>query len=54
MDKFPFYTGQPLAACSEKPAVLPILERSRQAEARAYIAEQGLVEALLQKQISRI
>jgi MoxR-like ATPase len=46
MDKFPFYTGQPREACSEKPAAIPVLERSRQAEARAYIAEQGLVDAV--------
>lgn len=46
MGKFPFYEGRPRDGCSEKPASIPVLERNRQREARAFIAEPGLVDAV--------
>ena len=46
MRQFPFYTGQPQQVCSETPAALPLLMRDREADARKYIAEVGLVDAV--------
>lgn len=46
MPVFPFYQGRPRDNCSDKPAEIPILERNRQREARAFIAEPGLVDAV--------
>jgi len=46
MYAFPFYEGRPRDNCSDKPAEIPILDRSRQREARAFIAEHGLVDAV--------
>jgi hypothetical protein len=46
MYEFPFYEGRPRDKCSDKPATIPILEQNRRTEARAYIAEPGLVDAV--------
>lgn len=46
MCAFPFYEGRPRDNCSDKPATIPSLERNRQTEARAFIAEPGLADAV--------
>jgi MoxR-like ATPase len=46
MKSFPYYTGNPLESCATVPAEIPLLERDRDAEAQAYIADQGLADAV--------
>src|ERR1043166_322528 len=45
MIDFPFFKGQPHQAASS-PVAIPVMERSREQEALAYIADQGLVNAV--------
>src|SRR6185436_14021227 len=44
--QFPFYTGLPSAPRATEPALLSVLERKRERDVSAYLADAGLTAAV--------